>query len=138
MGKATGNSIAKFIMQIALGAMLVVAGIWAVMGGGDFAAAAIKSLLSKDLGKILAMIFGIVEIVVGALLILELFIGDKFGKFDNILMWIVIIVWIAAIILGDFISKSTGIDSISQNLWGWIYNLASHLLVLGTMLYLKD
>jgi hypothetical protein len=78
--------------------MLAVAGIWALQGGGDAAVGAIKEIFSGDLSRILCIVFGVIELLAGVLLIVELFAGDKFGKFDNVLMFIIMIVWIIAIL----------------------------------------
>ncbi len=127
-------SFGRLLMQIALGAMLAIAGIWALMGGGDFGAKAIGGLLNGTVGKICVIIFGVIELLAGIFLILELFMGDIFGKIDNILMLIIIIVWIIAIVLADFIG---GLFKGGFSL-EWLWSLASHVLVLGVMFNLKD
>ena len=45
MGKANNFSVGKLLLQIAVGAMLTVAGIWALQGGGDAGVAAIRSII---------------------------------------------------------------------------------------------
>ncbi len=127
MAKKSSASIGRFILQIALGCMLAVGGIWALQGGGDFGAKAMEHI-----SDVLGLVFGVIELVAGVLLILELFIGDKFGKFDNLLMLIIMIVWAIAIVVGDFLNAD--FDPFLQ----WLYNLASHVIVLGAMWYLKD
>ena len=128
-------SFGRLLMQIALGAMLAIAGIWALMGGGDFGASGIRNLFGNGtVEKICVIIFGVIELLAGVFLILELFMGDIFGKIDNILMLIIIIVWIVAIVLGDFIG---GLFKGGFSL-EWLWNFASHVLVLGVMFNLKD
>ena len=124
----TQRSFGRLILQIALGAMLVIGGIWALTGGGDFGCVAITKLLGG--AKLIRMAFGVVELLAGIFLLLELFLGDIFGKLDNILMIIVWIVWIVAIVVGDIIGANFGLE--------WLYTLATHLIVLGAMLSLND
>ena len=64
----------------------------------------------------------------------ELFTKDIFKKFDNLLMLIIIIAWIVAIVFGDFINGLF----VSGFGWGWLYDFASHVIVLGVMLCLND
>ena len=130
----TQYSFGKFLLQIALGAMLVVGGIWALTGGGDFGCEAFSVIFKGQVLTIVKIIFGLIELLAGVLLIVELFTKDIFKKFDNLLMLIIIIAWIVAIVFGDFINGlfASGFG------WGWLYNFASHVIVLGVMLCLND
>ena len=140
MGKATNFSIGRLLLQIAVGAMLTVAGIWALQGGGDEGISAIRHLIdAKDVENILCIVFGIIELVAGIFLILELLIGDKFGSFDNLLMIIIMIVWIVAIVLIDFLGSGSLFNHGSHwNFLKWLYNFAYHLIVLGALLVLQN
>lgn len=138
MSKGSGMSLGRLLLQIAVGVMLAVAGIWALQGGGDAAVGAIKEIFSGDLSRILCIVFGIIELLAGVLLIIELFAGDRFGKFDNILMFIIMIVWIVAIVLVDFLGKGGILNGGTRNFLEWLYNFASHLIVLGAMIYLNN
>ena len=80
----SGWTAALLILQIAVGAMLAVGGIWALQGGGDFAARAIKGLVSGNVGKILVIVFGVIELLVGVFMILKIVIGDRFGSFGTV------------------------------------------------------
>ncbi|MGP1474618.1 MAG: hypothetical protein ACTTJ1_04340 [Treponema sp.] len=131
-------SLGRLLLQIALGAMLSVAGIRALQGHGDDAVRAIQSLVSGNTGNLLGIIFGVIEIVAGILLIIELFAGDRFGTFDNILNLILIVVWIIAIILIDFIGSKGIFHSGTKDILTWIYTFAGHLVVLGSLIYLND
>lgn len=134
MAKNSSRFFGRFLLQIALGAMLAVGGLWALTGGGDFACTAFSAIFSGGILTVLKIIFGVIELLAGVFLIIELFTGDIFGKFDNILMTIVWIIWIIAIILGDFVG---GLFKAGFG-WGWLYAFASHLIVLGAMLNLND
>ena len=130
----TQYSFGKLFLQIALGALLIVGGVWGLTGGGDFACNALNVVFSGQLLTILKIVFGIIELLTGVLLIIELFTKDVFGKLDNILMIIIGIVWIVAIVFDDFIG---GVFKRGFS-WSWLYNFASHLIVLGTMMCLND
>ena len=133
MSKKNGNLVlGRFILQLALGVMLAVAGIWALQGGGDAAAKSIAAVFNGSLGSTLKVVFGVVELLAGLFLVLELFIGDRFGALDNILQIIVLIVWIIAIVLMDFLGGNFNLGL------NWFYQFASHMLVLGALVYLRD
>lgn len=132
MAKKT-YSFARLLMQIALGALLIIGGIWAFTGTGDFGTAAIRNVFGGTVETICVVIFGIIELLSGVFLILEIFLGDIFGKIDNVLMLIIIIVWIVAIVLADFIG-----GFLKPGFIPWLYQFASHLLVLGALWSIKD
>ena len=137
MGKASNFSLGRLLLQIAVGAMLTVAGIWALQGGGDEGIAAIKYLIgARDFERILCIVFGIIELIAGVFLILELFIGDKIGSLGKVLTLIIIIVWIIAIVLIDFLGNH-GLFK-QNNFLNWLYNFAYHLIVLGALLVLQN
>lgn len=128
-------SIGRMLIQLALGAMLFVSGIWALQGGGDEGVRAIKSIIANaSLENILCIVFGVIELIAGIFLILRLFIGNKFGSFGNILMIIIMIVWIIAIILIDFLGGSSIFKT--TNILSWLNQFAGHLIVLGSIIYL--
>lgn len=140
MGKASNFSLGKLLLQIAVGAMLTVAGIWALQGGGDAGISAIRSLIeSRSVENILCIVFGIVELIAGVFLILSIFIGDKFGSLGKILMIIIMVVWIIAIVLIDFLGSGSLLKHGSHwNFLAWLYNFAYHLIVLGALVVLQD
>ena len=77
MAKKSAISIGRLVLQIALGVMLAVAGIWALAGkGGDDAYKALTHLINGDAGKAIGMIFAVVELLAGILLVVECFAGD--------------------------------------------------------------
>ena len=140
MGKANNFSLGRLLLQIAVGAMLSVAGIWALQGGGDAGVAAIRDLIdARNVESILCIVFGIIELIAGVFLILELFIGDKIGSLSKILMIIIMVVWIIAIVLIDFIGSGSLLNHGSRwNFLSWLYNFAYHLIVLGAIVVLQN
>lgn len=124
-------SIEKLIIQLSLGLLLAVGGIWGLQGGGDFGVTAIKGIFSGSARDIAVIVFSIIELLAGIYLVLELFIGSL-GQFKGILMLIIMIVWIAAIVLADFI------DGNFRNFINWLWGFAGHLVVLGAILFCKN
>ncbi|MDY5121148.1 MAG: hypothetical protein SPE48_04440 [Treponema porcinum] len=141
MAKKSGVTIGRLLLQLALGAMLAVAGIWSFQGQGhgDDAVGAIRAVFDGNVENVLVVVFGVIELLAGIFLILELFMGDQFGKLDNILMLIVMIVWIVAIILMDFLAKGGLLNGFNaKNFLEWLYTFAAHLIILGAMITLND
>ena len=143
----THLSLGRLILQLALGLFLAISGIWVLAGfgnwswvsDGDAGAAAIKSIIqNRTLENILVISYGVVELIAGIFLILSLFIGDVFGAFGNVLHIIIMIVWIVAIVLIDFLSSSSGISLLRNSFLKWLYQVATHLIILGALIYLKD
>jgi hypothetical protein len=143
----THLSLGRLILQLALGLFLAISGIWVLAGfgnwswvsSGDAGAAAIKSIIqNRTLENILVISYGVVELIAGIFLILSLFIGDVFGAFGNVLHIIIMIVWIVAIVLIDFLSSSSGISLLRNSFLKWLYQVATHLIILGALIYLKD
>ena len=133
----SGWTAALLILQIAVGAMLAVGGIWALQGGGDFAARAIKGLVSGNAGNILVIVFGVIELLVGVFMILKIVIGDRFGSFGTVLALIAIVVWIVAIVLSDILGASGILNGGAKNFLEWLYTFAQHLIILGAILAVR-
>ncbi len=140
MGKANNFSVGKLLLQIAVGAMLTVAGIWALQGGGDAGVAAIRHIIeARNVESILCIIFGVIELIAGVFLILDIFLGDRLGGLGKILMMIILIVWIIAIVLIDFLGSGSLFNHGSHwNFLNWLYDFAYHLIVLGAILVLQN
>ncbi|MEE1269314.1 MAG: hypothetical protein UHJ46_12120 [Treponema sp.] len=152
MGKSVKNaSIGKLILQLAIGALLVVAGIWVFSNtnsGGDEAVKAIRKIFdNKDFGKMIGIVFGAIELVAGAFLILEPFVGI-IRNYTSLVIIAVLAIWIVATILIDFCGTGSGgllkpsiaIGDIekTEDFLKWLYQFAGHLTVIGALLYLRD
>ncbi|MEE1212572.1 MAG: hypothetical protein UHO11_08775 [Treponema sp.] len=152
MGKSVKSlSIGKLILQLAIGVMLLVAGIWVFANtdkGGDEAVKAIRKIFdNKDLGKTIGIVFGAIELVCGAFLILEPFVA-ALSKYTSIASLAVVVIWAIAIVLIDFCGTGAGglfkpsisIGDIegSEDLLKWLYQFAGHASVLGALIYLRD
>lgn len=126
-------SIFWLILNIAVGAMLAVGGIWALQGGGDFGCRALSEVFHGDALKICKIVFGVVELLSGIFIILQLFIGDRMGQLGSILKLIIVVVWVVAIVLADFIG-----GFLEPNFLNWTYDLAMHLIVLCALVVTRD
>ncbi|MCR4736371.1 MAG: hypothetical protein K5829_15350 [Treponema sp.] len=140
MSTTTHYTFGRILLQIALGAMLAVSGIWALQGGGDAGILALKDIISAGtIQTVVCITFGVVEIIAGVFLILKLFIGDKFGVFGKVILIIILVVWAAAIILIDFVGNGGIINHAGRfNFLSWLYSFSYHLIVLGAIIYLND
>ena len=128
------NSSVFFLMlNLAVGAMLAVGGIWALQGGGDFGAKALSEIFSGNVRQIVKIVFGVIELLSGIFIIIQLFIGDKTGKFGTVLKLIITIVWIIAIVMADFVG-----GFLKPNFLAWLYGLAMHIIVLCSLLVTRD
>ena len=92
MAKNSSVSIFWTVLNIAVGALLAVGGIWALQGGGDFAADALRQIFSGDARKLVVLVFGVVELLSGIFIILQLFIGDRMGKLGSILKLVIVVI----------------------------------------------
>ncbi len=131
-------SIGRIILQLAVGIMLAVAGIWALQGGGDAASAAIKGIFAGNVKNILVIVFAVIEIISGILLIVGLFVPNSMASFNKILLLIIMIVWIVAIVLIDFLGSSGIFNGGAKNFLSWLYQFANHLIVLGSLIVLQN
>ncbi|MBQ9630857.1 MAG: hypothetical protein IJR49_04655 [Treponema sp.] len=125
------SSIGALLVQIALGVFFVVTGIWTLQNGsGNEIATAINKLFSGDMQKIIRMVFGIIEVLAGAFLLLRMFVSFS-SSIDSLLMVIVMIAWLVSIVLLDILGGFT--FSLA-----WLHQVAYHLLVLGGIIMVKD
>lgn len=138
MAKKSEVRLFWLVLNIAVGAMLAVGGIWALQGGGDFGCKAIKSIFNGDIAKILAIVFGVIELLSGIFIILQLFIGDRMGTFGSILKLIVVIVWAVAIVLADFLGNGGLLNGGMNHFLSWLYEFALHMIVLCALLVTRD
>lgn len=130
--KTASLPIFWIILNLAVGVMLTVGGVWALQGGGDFACDALKKIASGDMRKILGIVFGVIELLSGIFIILQCFMTDKFGKFGYVLKVIICIIWALAIVIADILHGNF------SNFLSWLYIFASHLIVLAALLITRS
>lgn len=132
------RSAGTIILQIALGLLFIVSGIWTLQGGkGDEIVSAFYSIFSRDIAHICCVVFGIIELVAGFFLLLRLFVTMN-TNLDTVLVYIIMICWIAAIVIIDFIGKNGIVNNLNDNFLSFINRFARHLLILGSIIKIKD
>lgn len=132
------KTIGTILLQIALGLLFIVGGIWTLQNGkGDEIAAAIQSIFDGDAEKIFTIVFGIIEIVAGIFLLLRLFcpIGTNL---DTVLMIVIMICWVVCIVMTDFLGNSGLFKNMDRNFLAWLNRFARHLLVLGAIIKVRE
>ena len=132
-------SIGTLLLRIALAAFFIVSGIVTLQGGkGDECVVAIRTVFKngKDIANLLCIVMGIVELLSGVLLALRLFVPMD-NKISSILMFIIMIVWIVAIVLIDVLGKGGLVNGFGGNLIAFLKTFAQHLLILGAIIVVK-
>ena len=133
-----GKSFGSLILQIALGLLFLVSGIWTIQSGnGSEIVSAIRSVFDGDLEKILVIVFAVIEIITGIFLILRLFLVLG-TNLDKLLMIIIMICWIICIVMTDFIGSNGILNYLNSNFLNFLYRFASHLLILGAIIKVSE
>lgn len=134
----TKKTIGTVVLQIALGLLFIVSGIWTLQGGkGDEIVSAFHSIFSNDIAQICCLIFGIIEVVAGFFLLLRLFVSMN-TNLDSVLIYIIMLCWIAAIIIINFIGKNGVMNNLNDGFLSFLNRFSRHLLILGAILKVKD
>ncbi len=130
------RTLGTIILQIALGLLFIVGGIWSLQTGkGDEIAKAIRDLFNGDTAKIICIIFAVIELVAGVFLLLRLFVPIA-TNLDNVLMLIIMICWIVCIVLTDFMG-SKGLFNNFDNILTVLNQFARHLVILGAIITVR-
>lgn len=134
----TSRTFGTLLLQIALALMFIVSGIWILMGNGDDEIViAINSIFNGDLALILRYTFAVIELIVGVFLILRIFLTLN-TRLDSVLMVIIMICWIVAIVLIDFLGHNGILNCLNRHFLGFLYRFSSHLLVLGAIIKVRS
>lgn len=131
------KTIGTIILQLALGLLFIVSGIWTLQGArGDEIAIAIHSIFDRDVADVMCIVFGIIEIISGTFLLLRLFVFMN-TNLDSLLMVIIMICWIVAIVVIDFVGSKSLFNSFNKDFLPFLNRFARHLLVLGAIIKVK-
>lgn len=132
------RTIGTWILQIALSFLFIVGGIWVLQGyRNDEISSAIYSILNGDVAKISCIAFGIIEIIAGAFLFIRLFVVLN-TNLDSILMIIIMICWIVAIVMIDFLGNDSLFNNLNKGFLSFLNRFARHLLILGAIIKVKN
>jgi hypothetical protein len=128
-------SIGNILLQAALAAVLVTAGLSVFMGGwGDEMVRSIKGVFGNNGVRDAVMyVLAVVEIAAGVFLVLDLFRIKSLDKFDDLALLVVIIAWCVFMVLADALPLFSGRIVFMK----WLGALAQHTLVLASMITIK-
>lgn len=140
MATTTKRSFGTILLQIALGLMFIVGGIWNLQNGrnGDEIASAIRSIFDGNIENILIIVMAIIELILGVFLLLRLFVNLG-TSLDSILMLIVMIIWIVFMVLVDVLGNNGILEVLrkGKNFLNFLYTFASHLIILGAIIKVR-
>ena len=136
----TKRSFGTILLQIALGLMFIVGGIWTLQGGksGDGIAEAIRSIFDGSIENALCIVMAVIEIILGVFLLLRLFVNLG-TSLDSVLMLIVMIIWVVFMVLVDVLGNNgvLGVIKNGKNILNFLYTFASHLIILGASIKVR-
>jgi hypothetical protein len=124
------RSLGFFLWQLSVALYLIANGVLGIDKGGDFAIIYRTVFGRGDLTTFLAIITGIIALVAGITLVLDL-VQIKLSFLD-LLTFIVFIVWAVYIVVECIHWYKTG--AFGSDLWHTLQKLAVHLMVLGSLL----
>ncbi len=131
------KTIGTWVLQIALGLLFIVGGIWTLQGSrSDEIAAAVYSIFDNDVANVVCIVYGIIEIVAGVFLLLRLFVYLN-TNLDSLLMIIIMICWIVAIVVIDFLGNNSLFHNFDKGFLSFLNKFAKHLLILGAIIKVK-
>jgi hypothetical protein len=125
------RGVGAFLWQIAVGLYLFANGILGIQKGGDFAIIYRAAFGRGDLTAILITVTGVVALVAGLAVIVDLF-GIELN-FINTLLFIIAIVWAVYLVI-EIVSWVRGVLFKNDTLFHVVQLLAVHLMVLGSLL----
>ncbi len=139
MGTTSNRGIGALFIRIALAAYFIITGLCILDVGSSVmssqAGAAIYKIFSGDLAKIIGIIIAILFIIGGVCIAITIF--RDLGNWDNTVMIILAVLWIAIAIIADIFTKKFGVGNLENDAMFWILNVAKDLLIIGGLLSIK-
>jgi hypothetical protein len=133
------RSIGLTILQVAVALYLLVSGITGLLRSSAGDLAPVVNFLNEFLQNstivtITIIVLSICEIIAGAFLLAELFTAEL--KLTDIIIFVFIILWVANIVLVDFLGTLTegSVFRSVNNVLKYLSTLSSHLMVLGALI----
>ncbi|MDR0389730.1 MAG: hypothetical protein LBH73_06635 [Spirochaetaceae bacterium] len=124
------RSLGTVLWQLSVGLYLIANGVLGIDKGGDFAIIYRTVFGRGEATTFLAIITGIIALIAGIALILELF--QLRLSFLYLFIFIVFIVWAIYIVVECIYWFNSG--AFTKDLWHVLQMLAVHLMVLGSLL----
>ena len=139
MGTTNNRGLGALFIRIALAAYFIITGL-CILGVGNSvmssqAGAAIYKIFSGDLAKIIGIIIAIVFIIGGICIAITIF--RDLGNWDNTVMIILTVLWIAIAVIADIFTKKFGVNNLDGDAMFWILNVAKDLLIIGGLLSIR-
>ena len=139
MAKSTNRGLGALFIRIALAAYFIITGL-CILGVGNSvmssqAGAAIYKIFSGDLAKIIGIIVAILFIIGGICIAVTIF--RDLGNFDDTVMIVLTVLWIAIAIIADVFTKRFGVGNLEDDAMFWILNVAKDLLIIGGLLSIR-
>lgn len=139
MGKTTNRGLGALFIRIALAAYFIITGLCILDVGNSVmssqAGVAIYKIFSGDLAKIVGIIVAILFIIGGVCVAVTIF--RDLGNFDNTVMLILTVLWIAIAVIADVFTKKFGIGNLENDAMFWILNVAKDFLIIGGLLSIR-
>jgi uncharacterized membrane protein YphA (DoxX/SURF4 family) len=133
------RSVGLVILQISVALFLLVSGVTGLLhtSAGDLAAVVTflnKMFENQSVVTLVIIVLSVCELIAGVFLFSELFTKDL--RITDIILFVFVILWVANIILVDFVGPiSAGISFKSlSGVLSYLSTLASHLMVLGALI----
>jgi hypothetical protein len=133
------RGIGLIILQIAVALFLLVSGVTGILNSsaGDLSPVVtfLKGLFnSPSIATMIIIVLSVCEIIAGFFLITELFTTDL--RITDMILFVFIVLWIANIVLVDFIGPISGGTTFRSvgSLLAYLNALSSHLMVLGALI----
>jgi len=132
------RTVGLVIVQIAVALFLFVSGVTGLLSSsaGDLAPVVTflnKIFESQSVVSLIVIVLSVCEIIAGFFLLSELFTTDL--RITDMILFVFVILWVANIILVDFVTPISGGTSFrSLNaILAYLSALSSHLMVLGAL-----
>ncbi|HQG40046.1 MAG TPA: hypothetical protein PLV76_04080, partial [Spirochaetales bacterium] len=128
MSKISANSFGKVLLQISLAVILFLSGLSIFIDGSrNEVISTIGTIFANStVRNIIAYSIAIIELLAGALLVLDFFSVQSLERTINFALIIIIIIWMIFMVIADVFPLANSRIVFIQ----WLYKLAQHMLVL--------
>ncbi|HON88029.1 MAG TPA: hypothetical protein P5519_04125 [Spirochaetia bacterium] len=135
MSKISANSFGKVLLQISLAVILFLSGLSIFIDGSrNEVISTIGTIFANStVRNIIAYSIAIIELLAGALLVLDFFSMQSLERTINFALIIIIIIWMIFMVIADVFPLANSRIVFIQ----WLYKLAQHMLVLAGLIIVK-
>jgi len=135
MSKISANSFGKVLLQISLAVILFLSGLSIFIDGSrNEVISTIGTIFANStVRNIIAYSIAIIELLAGALLVLDFFSMQSLERTINFALIIIIIIRMIFMVIADVFPLANSRIVFIQ----WLYKLAQHMLVLAGLIIVK-